>query len=145
MFSIRQTYFIHKGSTEAPTRNAWPPWSLDHITSALLSVTHLTTLSLIVIIFTYRYPCLNPCLTATMGKVRVNFSFLSLVSLYYYIQYYYYYGGWPFTPRSLITSQQIKILIWNFQDMFLRVKEPNFLTHFPLRYQHEIFRVCSLG
>ena len=78
-------------------------------------------------------------------------------------------ASWPFTPRSLITSQQIKILTWNFQDMLLWVREHHsghrewsyhpcllsgtlnvlqvhpFLTHFPLRHQHEIFRVSSFG
>ena len=93
-----------------------------------------------------------PCLTAT-GKVRFYSNFLSR------LQYYYYYRAWLFTPRSLITSQQINILTWNFQSMFLRVKEHHswnhesprhpfckswtlnilqvtpFLTHFQLRYQ----------
>ena len=67
-----------------------------------------------------RYPCLNPCLTATMGKVRVNFSFLSLSSLSHSRLYYYW--GWPFTPKSVITSQNMKITTWNFQDMILRAK-----------------------
>ena len=75
-------------------------------------------------------PWPHPCLTATMGKVRVNFSYLSSLSCL--LQY----GGWPFTPKSLITSQQIMILTWNFQDIFLGVKE-----HHALR-QEGLFHPC---
>ena len=61
-----------------------------------------------------------------LGKVRVNFSSLSLVclsSLSSLVSSRLVYWGWPFTPRSLITSKQRQILTWNFQGMFLRVKE----------------------
>ena len=59
------------------------------------------------------------------GKVRFNFSSLSLssLSLVSLSCLSLVYWGWPFTPRSLITSKQRQILTWNFQGMFLRVKE----------------------
>ena len=48
--------------------------------------------------------------TMLLGKVRVNFSSLSLSSLSSLLSLVSRLGSWPFTPRSLLTSQQRKIL-----------------------------------
>ena len=171
------------------------------------------------------HPYPNPTLTLTYfgwgWAIMPCLSRLSLSSRLVFL------GGWPFTPKLFITSQNTKITAWNFQEMILvvhhghkehqawphypcvksgtldvvqlppfltphlgntsnediktklseylpqgkirssmttgmtmscnsLVRNPQhtpstplldtpFLTHFELRYQHEIFRVCSLG